>query len=237
MFRLVALSSFLVASTASAAAGGAVSSAAALRDLMQSSPQDSLASFQNAIRSTMASDLLSREEDHSFFNDRNLISQTCANEMGEALQSSSLVDVSGISEETLQSACSFDLAMTEIQCDASKISDANGLVAETCDSNGHVYAEATYVLSMTNGTVTSRYEINNMGICVGSSCSEDEVSDFFDLYTELFQQLLGPLDDDTAPEVSISFTLEGIGSSSSRIMWSSSIFASAVAVGLMLFWA
>ena len=236
MFRLVAISSLLVVS---AAAGGAVSSSAvALRDLMQSSrPQDALASVQSAIRSAMASDLLSRQENHPFLNDRNLISQTCADEMVVALQStfSFELDLPYYTEEDF---CTFDSAMTDFTCDASKIPDGNALVAAECDSNGHAYAEATYVFSQTNGTATNRYEVNNLGICVGSSCTEDEVSDFFDLYSEFFQQFFGPLDDDTAPEFSITFTLEELGSSSSsRIMWSSSIFAGAVAVGLMLFWA
>ena len=223
MFRLVALSSFLIAS---AAAGGAVSSsssAAALRDLMQSSPQDALASVQSAIRSA----------DNSFLKDRNLISQTCADEMAVALQSTSSLVLSDIPEETVNSACTVDATMTDIQCDASKIPDANALVAATCDSNGHVYAEVTYVLSMTNGTETIRYEVNNMGICVGSSCTEDEVSEYLDSYSQFIDGLAGE-----GSGTSVSYTLEGFGSSSSsRIMWSSSIFAGAVAVGLMLFWA
>jgi hypothetical protein len=82
-----------------------------------------------------------------------------------------------------------------------------------------------------------RVEFNNLGICVGSSCTRDELEAYFTLYNSIFD-LFGN------GEASITFNIEEPGvdtytSSSSRMMMMGSssliLVGSLIAGGLMVF--
>jgi hypothetical protein len=245
MFRFFALSSLLALSASSAADSSSSSALVVpLRDLMleqQSSPQEALTVVQKAIRSFTAAVDHHQEDHHSFFmmEDRNLvdISETCANDTSTALGSLDLIDFSVISDDIVytESVCTFNSAMTNIQCDVSQIPDYKALVEANCDSAGYAYEEITLVVSGEG----IRAEYNNMGICVGSSCTTAELEEFFALYNSIFD-VFGTGD------ASITFNLEESGvdtytSSSSRMMMmgSSSLALAGALItgGLMIFWA
>lgn len=245
MFRLFALLTFLVVASSAADSSSSSALVVPLRDLMleqQSSPQEALTVVQKAIRSFTAAVDHHQEDHHSFFmmEDRNLvdISETCANDTSTALGSLDLIDFSVISDDIVytESVCTFNSAMTNIQCDVSQIPDYKALVEANCDSAGYAYEEITLVVSGEG----IRAEYNNMGICVGSSCTTAELEEFFSLYNSIFDAFLGTGD------ASITFNLEESGvdtytSSSSRMMMmgSSSLALAGALItgGLMIFWA
>jgi hypothetical protein len=256
MFRLFSLLTFLVVASPSGGAADSSSSSSSsalpLRDLMleqqqSSSPQEALIVVQKAIRSFTAVAVNHQDDHHSFMmmeeSDRNLvdISETCANETSTAIQSLDLIDFSAVLSDDVidtESVCTSNSAMTNIQCDVSKIPDYKALVEANCDSASYAYEEITVVVVSGEGI---RVEFNNLGICVGSSCTRDELEAYFTLYNSMFD-LFGH--GDANPDASITSNIEEPGvdtytSSSSRMMMMGSssliLVGSLIAGGLMVF--
>lgn len=199
-----------------------------------SSPRDALVVFQNVIHSAANVQDVHRptmmEEDRKLLEN---ISETCLNESVAALGAFDLGDATDITYyEEATSACTS--SVNSVQCDFSQFPGFNDAVETACTAGGYALVEVTLVVSVDS----MRMEFNNMGFCVGSSCSTEEVGDFFGGLSELFGELLSLGGDNTTltSDMSISFTLEEDMSSSSSPHRTWSSFAGgaiAASVGLM----
>ena len=179
---------------------------------VSSSPaRDALVVFQNVMQHSAAT-VQDVHRPSMMMEDRDLIediSETCLNETVAALETFDLVAVTDISTEDLSSICTFsgNSDQTSVQCDVSKFPGVNDAIEGTCTGAGHAFVEVTFMMSLDS----MQLEYNNMGFCVGSSCSTEEVGAFFDGLSEAFGEffsLFGGDDITTGGISSVSFTLE-----------------------------
>lgn len=172
-------------------------------------------------------------------NQRNIaISSTCESEISEILTKSALLpnfEVSTWPQEVLGSACVIS-GSSNFTCDYSQFGNANDNLQQACVTADGRPVEVTYIMSGSFSGTLIRNEINNMGVCIGSSCDPDEVAAYIADYATILFIVQGGSDVDvlinvtnymtSAPTISQSPTISlspTPGDSSSSIRFSSQV--------------
>jgi hypothetical protein len=121
------------------------------------------------------------------------ISSDCLSEISSILANPDLwpdFDVSTWPQEVIGSICVIS-GSSNFTCDYSLLEGANQSMEQACVAAKGRSVEVTYIMSGTVDGTAMYTEINNMVVCIGSSCDPDETANYIEDYAKIFFELEG----------------------------------------------